>query len=66
MKKTLEDLAIYCQCRPSTLRPYLARAEFNSCHTPRSYLYNITDEQLLRLRELVITRRGNKNFDEIF
>jgi len=60
MKKTIEDLAKYCNCTVTCVRPYLARAEFASARTSQTYIFNMSDEQLMRLRELVYSRNCRK------
>ena len=65
MKKTLNDLAEFVGCTTSALRPYLDRAEFNSCRTGRSYLFDMQPQEMYRLKELVVNRsRKNDNVEK--
>ena len=56
MKKTIKDLAAFCGITTSALRPYLCRGEFNSCRTGRSFLFEMTTQDMYRLKELVVNR----------
>ena len=60
MKMTLEEIAIACRVSTSTLRTYLERAEFAPCRTRSIYLYNMEEEQLEHLKELINNRVGAK------
>ena len=60
MKMTLEEIADRVQVSTFTLKTYLCRSEFASARTKSIYLYNITEEQLDHLYELIHNRVGAK------
>lgn len=57
---TMGDLAAYCGVSTWCVRAYLDRGEFNKCRTDKKYLWNMTEEQMEHLKELVHNRNGAK------
>ena len=60
MKVSRSQLAEMCGITEHSLRVYLARAEFTACETTYKYLYEMNEDQLQHLKELVRNRQGNK------
>lgn len=60
MKMTLEEIADRVNVSTFTLKTYLCRADFASARTKSIYLYDITEEQLEHLYELIHNRIGAK------
>lgn len=60
MKITTSELANYIGVSTWCLRPYLCRPEFNCARTEKSYLWDMTMEQIERLKELIHNRIGAK------
>lgn len=57
---TIGDLTAYCGVSAWCLKVYLDRAEFNQCRTNKKDLWNMTNEEIDHLKELIHNRNGCK------